>query len=280
MSFLNISDPKKRDLIVKEYFELKKNIQDNLFSERTGELELQTDLSKFFKPITETQKATSRDITEGLKRIKEGIDNLPQFITFPPTQPIGEESGEEKSLDFGEIAKEYLKDPDRDTTFGIRNEEGLYYIGNKQATIVNNNIVDGEKFRGTPGLWELIMSKNPEPEDFTKEDYENYAKLMVKTNALYRNNNPKSSHPKSSRSDKWNLIKYIWAKRGEYEESGVIVIPSDPNALLERIDLLLASQEAGHTGVGNELVSICDKLKRQGVLDSKDYKKLNSIIKI
>ena len=138
-------------------------------------------------------------------------------------------------------------------------------------------IVDDEKFRGTPGLWELIMSKNPE--DFTKEDYENYAKLMVKTNALYRDNNPKSSHPKSSRSDKWNSIRLIWAKRGEYEGKGVFVIPSDPNALLERLDLLLASQEAGHTGVGNELVSICDELKRQGVLDTKTYKKLNSIIK-
>ena len=236
---------------------------------------------RFLNLLPKHKKLHQERLRKDFKPIKEGIDNLPQFITFPPTQPIGEASGEEKSLDFGEIAKEYLKDPDRDTTFGIRNEEGLYYIGNKQDTIVNNNIkVDGEKFRGTPGLWELIMSKNPEPKYFTKEDYENYAKLMVKTNALYRNNNPKSSHPKSSRSDKLNLIKLIWAKRGEYEGSGVIVVPSDPNALLERLDLLLASQEAGHTGVGNELVSICDELKRQGVLDTKDYKKLNSIITI
>ena len=277
MSFIKIGDPAKRDAIVKEYLELKKNIRDNLLSERTGELELQTDLSKFYRPITETQKATAREIMEGLKPIREGIERLPQAMQ-PTGEATGEASGKEESLDFGEIAKEYLKDPDRDTTFGIRNEEGLYYIGNKQATIVNNNIiVDDEKFRGTPGVWELIMSKNPE--DFTKEDYENYAKLMVKTNALYRDNNPKNSHPKSSRSDKWNLIRLIWAKRGEYAGKGVVVIPSDPNALLERLDLLLASQEAGHTGVGNELVSICDELKRQGVLDTKTYKKLNSIIK-
>ena len=46
MSFLKISDPVKRDLIVKEYLELKKNIRDNLLSERTGEQQLQTDLSK------------------------------------------------------------------------------------------------------------------------------------------------------------------------------------------------------------------------------------------
>ena len=62
MSFLKISDPVKRDLIVKEYLEIQNNIQDNLLSERNGEQQLQTDLSKFFKLITETQKATTRDI--------------------------------------------------------------------------------------------------------------------------------------------------------------------------------------------------------------------------
>ena len=68
-SFLEISDPIKRDLIVKEYLEIKKNIRDNLLSERTGEQQLQTDISKFFKPITETQKATTKEITEGLEPI-------------------------------------------------------------------------------------------------------------------------------------------------------------------------------------------------------------------
>ena len=83
MSFLKISDPAKRDLILKEYLELKKNIRDNLLSERTGEQQLQNNLSKLFKPITETQKATTKEITEELKPIKEGIENLPQAITFP-----------------------------------------------------------------------------------------------------------------------------------------------------------------------------------------------------
>ena len=75
------------------------------------------------------------------------------------------------------------------------------------------------------------------------------------------------------------LVKKMRKIKSEYEGEGVVVIPSDPNALLERLDLLLASQEAGHTGVRNELVSICDELKRQGVLDTKTYKKLNSNIK-
>ena len=81
--FLKISDPVKRDLIVKEYLKTKKNIRDNLLRERTGEQQLQTDLSKIFKPVTETQKATAREITEGLGPLREGIDNLPQTSTFP-----------------------------------------------------------------------------------------------------------------------------------------------------------------------------------------------------
>ena len=75
------------------------------------------------------------------------------------------------------------------------------------------------------------------------------------------------------------LIKKMRKIMYGYEGEGVVVILSDPNALLKRFDLLFASQEAGHTGVRNELVSICDELKRQGVLDTKAYKKLNSIIK-
>ena len=111
MSFLNIIDPNKRDLIVKEYLKLRKNIQDNMLRERTGEQQLQTDLSKFFKPITETQKATAREITEGLKPIKEGIEKLPQAtqpLREAPEEEEEEEEGEEPLPYIGKIVKKFL----------------------------------------------------------------------------------------------------------------------------------------------------------------------------
>ena len=131
MSFLNISDPNKRDLIVKEFLELKKNIRDNLLSQRTGEQQLQTDLSKIFKPITETQKATSREITEGLKPVKEGIENLPQAITFPayPSIQASEKPLEgEDTQNIGEVAGKYLRKfttkGEADTTYGLYDRHG------------------------------------------------------------------------------------------------------------------------------------------------------------
>ena len=192
MSVLKVSDPVKRDLIVKEFLELKKNIWDNLLSERTVEQQLQTDLSKFFKPITETQKATTREIREGLKPIKEGIE----AITFPAYPSIQASEGEETFVApyfIGDIAESYLRKlttkAEADRTYGLYDKVGKFYIGNKPVLINDNNImVDDEEYEGTPGLWELIVSKNPT--DYTDDDYDNYAKLMVKTNALHRDNNP------------------------------------------------------------------------------------------
>ena len=61
--------------------------------------------------------------------------------------------------------------------------------------------------------------------------------------------------------------------------TGLTILPSDPNALIDRFDLLFSSKKAGHTGVRNEIISILDELKRQGVININDYKKLNSLIK-
>ena len=309
MSFLKISDPLKRDAIVKEYLELKKKIRSNFLAERIGEQQLQTDLSKFYKPITETQKTTTREITEGLKPISEGLKTIRKEIYDIPDiisdmeaikkygkekeekeekeEDEEDEEEEEDEEDFGVTPKYFLDQLDNDEKFGIRKVKSRYYIGNKLVTFKDDDIIikeTGERFVGTPGLWGLITSKDPDKDliDWTKDDRHKYDRLMLITNALHKDYNPRRG-PRSSGGNKWkNILSSIWfnkePKKG-YEGRGVVVIPSDPNALLERLDLLLASQEAGHTGVRNELVSICDELKRQGVLDTKAYKRLNSNIK-
>ena len=303
MSFLKINDPLKRDAIVKEYLELKKKIRDNFLSERIGEQQLQTDLSKFYKPITETQKATAREITEGLKPvteglkpIREGIEKLPKAIRpLKKTEEDEEDEEEEEEEEdedredeesVGDLAYIFLIRPNIDTNFGIYKKGDHHFIGDRHVIIEDNNIIfpDDEKIKPTRGLWDLITSKNPK--NYSDEDYNKYKYLMLKTNAIHKGNNPYNIRAKGNyKGGKWkNIVKPIWEEilknmGEEYDGKGVVVIPSDPNALLERLDLLLASQEAGHTGVRNELVSICDELKRQGVLDTNAYKKLNHIIK-
>ena len=45
---------------------------------------------------------------------------------------------------------------------------------------VTNKLLDDEIFKGTPGVWELLLSKRPNDNIYTRKDYDKYAKLMLK----------------------------------------------------------------------------------------------------
>ena len=72
MSFIKIKDPRKREALIKDFIETRKKIKDNFISRKVGESEYQTGLTKLFKPVTETQKATSKEITEAQKSYSKG----------------------------------------------------------------------------------------------------------------------------------------------------------------------------------------------------------------
>ena len=299
MSFIKVKDPRKREELIRDFIETRKRIKDNFIAKKVGEAEYQTGLTKLFKPVTETQKATAKEtaekFTQELLPIKEGIEELPTKL-FRKVFPSIELKASDK-MNLGPLAVNALLQAftkkNIDLAFGLYAQEGKFKIGNKEVNIEDNDInIDDIIFEGTPGFWELITSKNPE--NYTEEDLNKYRQLLLLTNAVYRDNNPDNNNPKSSKSSKWkNIIKPIWEQikkqkeEEEYEEApftstkgtGLKILPSDPNALIDRFDLLFSSQKAGHTGVRNEIVSILDELKRQGVLKTNEYKKLNSLIK-
>ena len=305
MSFIKVTDPRKREELIRDFIETRKRIKDSFIARKVGESEYQTGLTKLFKPVTETQKETAKEITKAQKEatekitqellpIKEGLEKISD-LTFPAF-PALEITKEEKSS-IGPIAEEalskFLKKDEADKTYGLRDVKGKFYIGNKLTIIDNNDLIIGKyEYKGTPGLWELITSKNPDENKYELEDLENYAKLLIRSNALRRNYDPDNKSPLSSPGYKWrNILSEIWKNRhliktDEDDDpqpgtsgTGLKILPSDPNALIDRFDLLFSSKEAGHTGVRNEIVSILDELKRQGVLNVQEYKKLNSIIK-
>ena len=320
MSFIKVKDPRKREELIRDFIETRKRIKDNFIAKKVGEAEYQTGLTKLFKPVTETQKATAKEITEAQKAtaekftqellpIKEGIEELPTKLfrkVFPSIELKASDIMNLGPLAVNALLQAFTK-KNIDLAFGLYAQQGKFKIGNKEVNIEDNDIkVDGTIFEGTSGFWELITSKNPNPENYTEEDLDKYRQLLLLTNAIYRDNNPDNNNPKSSKSLKWkNIIKPIWEqiKKQKEEETdeeeeteetyvvpasipftptkgtGLKILPSDPNALINRFDLLFSSKKAGHTGVRNEIVSILDELKRQGVLKTNEYKKLNSLIK-
>ena len=295
MSFIKVKDPRKREELIRDFINTRKRIKDSFIAQKVGESEYQTGLTKLFKPVTETQKETAKEITEAQKKItsellpiKEGIEELPTKIfkkIFPSIELKASDIVNLGPLAIDALLQAFTK-KNIDLTFGLYAQEGKFKIGNKEVKIEDNDIiVDDLKFEGTPGFWHLISSKEPNPDNYTEEDKNKYQQLVIFTNTTFRNNDPESNKPKSSRSKKWrDIIKPIWEaiknqQQEETEGEGLKILPSDPNALIDRFDLLFSSQNAGHTGVRNEIVSILDELKRQGVINANIYKKLNSIIK-
>ena len=267
------------------------------------------------KEITEAQKAAAEKITQELLPIKEGIEKLPGAISegFPALGMT-----EEELIKIGPIARKYIQSIlGRATTkAGLYSEDDNLKIGYRPVKIENDDIIiDDERFKGTDGLWKLITSKDiPDITEYGAEDLAGYITIMHITKATYDKNNKRVGgndkmnklikplvkaleEDKSGNKLVTEINKHFGIEEDEYVEpatipltptigkglsvagQGLKILPSDPNALIDRFDLLFSSQKAGHTGVRNEIVSILDELKRQGVLKTNEYKKLNSLIK-
>ena len=85
------------------------------------------------------------DLKEGivseLKPIREGMINLPRATTFPqfPSITAYDDDGEEEvDVFIGDIAEQYLRKfasaSGKDKTFGLRDKDGKFYIGNEQGS--------------------------------------------------------------------------------------------------------------------------------------------------
>ena len=306
MSFIKVKDPRKREELIRDFIETRKRIKDNFIAKKVGEAEYQTGLTKLFKPVTETQKATAKEtaekITQELLPIKEGIEGLPGAIMFPAYPAL--EMTEEKITNIGPTASKYLLPTFRQkaTQSDIKpgDPKGTFFKINETPIKIENDdiIIKDVRFKGTDGLWELITSKDiPDIEKYNGLDLQDYITIMHVTKATYDKNNKRVGGNNKMKKFIKPFVKTLEKDGGEglidkikkhlgYDDpqpstsgTGLKILPSDPNALIDRFDLLFSSKKAGHTGVRNEIVSILDELKRQGVLKTNEYKKLNSLIK-
>jgi len=69
MSFLKITDPSKRDFRVNEFLKAKRNIQQSYQSEKLGDIGLQRELTKLYKPITDSQSTQSTALAKELSAL-------------------------------------------------------------------------------------------------------------------------------------------------------------------------------------------------------------------
>ena len=111
------------------------------------------------------KKELKQSLVIEIKPICEWTKKLPKAIPFPhfPSTTDYDDDGEEKEdAVVGDITEQSLRSfasvYGADKTFGLRDKDGKFCIGNKQTKMKENTIIVGNKeYVGTPGLWEFIV---------------------------------------------------------------------------------------------------------------------------
>ena len=281
MSFLNITDSKKRDAIVKEYLDTIKRIKVRNVEERAQDFAYNEALEKSLEPVVRSTTASTEALTKELLPIKEGITALNSKLhtgtTEPKVEPQSEtesESDEEKLNIYQEIVMKSPKDK-LDKYFGIEvTKDNQFLMGDKIVQIVGNYIfVDDDHYKGSRGLWSLILFKKPHKDTYNEQDMVLYKKLVLQTNVMKY---PHNLHPSSKikQTYKWRHI------FSQFQEGhGIQFLPSDINSLQTKLSYLLGEYRSGNTSATrNEIVAIADNLLRRKEISKAEYKRINHYI--
>ena len=276
MSFLNITDAKKRDAIVKEYLALKKKIKNRNLQEKARDFVNREMFEETLRPVVRSTAESTEAITKQLLPIKEGITTLNANFKHSAAKDKKDEDLDEEEED-GDKDEEKVEDgvedklyekimqdgkgKSLDRYFGIlyNDKTGNHVMGDKIVNFGDRGdiIVDGKRYKGTPGLWSLILLKRPT--DYTEEDMEEYKKLVEQTNVMTHPQNLRAnSQPKLT--TKWRTIFNNFEEKGD----GIEFLPSDIISLKQELVYLLGEYRAGNTSATrNQIVAITDNLLKR-----------------
>ena len=176
MSFLNITDMKKRVSIVADYLATLTGLQHRDINERAQYLVRQDDLNGMFETVIESTGISTGAITEELvpiqeemktlnERLADTTEKMKDAITMKQEQPTDDHTSN--------VLKQYLLKYGGsrllDKYFDIQHVgDNKYEMGNKAVEI------DGVKYDGTTRLWALVMKNDPPESSYTQNDLHMY----------------------------------------------------------------------------------------------------------
>lgn len=261
-------------------------------------------LESVFKPITEPlnimikNKSLNKENNNMDSKIQQNDDNeTPSLETIKANESSDDTSDSDANV--SDISASSFKSFNsktnsawslssevfEDVPFGVRLDHGILKLGTSRVSVTNDTITIGRQpYDKTPGLNELLFKKSPDMTLVTKEDLSNYKKMLMYTNAHRRDYDPEKPI-KSNKGFKYvHVIKPLFKfctplssteslKQGsglplfkKVKENVDYVYWDDPNELVERLKLLLASRDAGNTGLENEIISIIEELRENSTI--------------
>ena len=280
MSFLKITNPRKRDQLVADFIATKKRIQQRNLNERAEDLAKEDDLQNLFKPMIQSTEKSTTALQEELLPLKNELKDinvkLKDATEKKEEREIKRKYATTKDPTLEDILAMYgITNPSNlDQHFGIQRVRDGYMMGTKKVKFdeKSNIYIDGKKFDGTLGLWKMIMLKAP-PEWDDREDLSSYEEILRETEAIKHPQNVKGKRPYSTHKFK---KKFSSLPLFQQQGNGIHFLPKDIKALENRLEILLGEYRAGNqTSTRNEIVAIADELLRRKALSRQEYKDIN-----
>lgn len=252
------------------------NVSKREFDEFSEKL----DVAPSTKPFYETLQIPSTSEMKALEETPIAVTTAhPTQIDYEPRDSVESISPQIDLSQYTGRALIYLRGLVTDVknrfdhTTGVRIDSETPYLGNKQLYFDNNDIIiidEGRNitYKGTIGLYKLLFKKEIKRDEYDAHDEIQYADLLKRSSVVKRNFDP-NEKAMGHKGLKYQLIKKLLKPTPQRSGKGLLTVNSkrvefipwkDPNTLVNRLRLLLASQMAGHTGHRNEIVSIIDAL--------------------
>lgn len=145
--------------------------------------------------------------------------------------------------------------------------------------------ISTKHFPLTPGVSQLLLKSKPS--QYSQSDLKTYKSMLEFTSAHKKGFDPSGSIMRDDTNPKYrNIVKALFPPRGGAKQGGTLrkkflqtdymihdrskkanyTFWDDPNELVERLKLLIASQEAGHSGHNNEIISIIEELREANII--------------
>lgn len=181
-----------------------------------------------------------------------------------------EEAKDQVGSNFLSYFQKILDKPQRwDKVYGLRVSSTGWHLGDS-TVIVNKDTftMNDISTKATDGLLELLFLKNPDLRLVTEEDLENYKKMVLASNA-HRRGYSKHNDINWNRGSKYvKVISRLFAIKGDGLRSDLphILYFKNYNELVDRLQVLYASQLAGNDNVHNEIMVITNRLKRDNII--------------
>ncbi|KAE9522511.1 hypothetical protein AGLY_017104 [Aphis glycines] len=231
--------------VLNELVIAKENIKRKFEVLKRGDADIQSYVLQIFKPIIEP------------------LNKLHNQSPTPQTSEAGNDNDISNAIEY--LATDNrtgtyrsLEECEKDIIYGPRKKsDGVIKLGHEEVKFKNNEIIiNDSSYQLTPGLVELLFSRYPM--QYTDSDLNTYKSILIQTSAHLTLDGTKIKQ--GGAKYKQIICKLFSSGTGVQLQTHNLVYWNDPNELVDRLRLHLASQSAGNTGVSNEILSIFEEL--------------------